>query len=372
MQVEAVGSPRDGQQRATLAERAPRSDRPHPRRGHPPRLPGLMPGRHASRSKGPCARRPTRPYGAYLRRIGAHGTLRANTMTVEPSRRRSRACPRSVARGGRTGARGGPARTRGRAGRRDPDRPARPRRPRPGGSVHDRRRQPRRGDLRLEHRDRRRGGRRLRRPAGSPSPLRRHHRGDRRVRRVRRGVRVRRPGRPHGGRRAAGPRERPGGSGGHRTRLDGRRAVIRRPRARPRCRSPVVRARDGRADRLGDADRRGAGPDRAWPTARVAHREPRRLAGCPGGDTAAHPRVVRTTIARGACGQPARGPAGGAGDGGRVGGAGRWVTRRRGRTVGTSARSLPRPAWVLLRIAVSIVQSSARTAVRQRHAPPAP
>ncbi len=46
-----------------------------------------------------------------------------------------------------------------------PDRPPRPRRPRPRRGVHDGRRQPRRGDLRLEHRDRRGGDRRPRRAA---------------------------------------------------------------------------------------------------------------------------------------------------------------------------------------------------------------
>ena len=58
-------------------------------------------------------------------------------------------------------------------------------RSRPRRGVHDRRRQPRRRDLRLEHRDRRGGHRRADRPAGAPPPVGRDHRRDRRVRRVR-------------------------------------------------------------------------------------------------------------------------------------------------------------------------------------------
>ena len=49
----------------------------------------------------------------------------------------------------------------------------------------------------------------------------------------------------------------------------------------------------------------------------LAHGEPGRLAGGAGGDTPAHPRVVRAAVARRPGGQPRRRPAGRAGDGGR-------------------------------------------------------
>ena len=80
-----------------------------------------------------------------------------------PGRRRARLEGLRQAAGDRAGR--GPARAGGRPRGRDPDRPARPRRSRPRRGVHHGRREPRRRDLRLEHRDRR-GGRRRRSPGG--------------------------------------------------------------------------------------------------------------------------------------------------------------------------------------------------------------
>ena len=191
-------------------------------------------------------------------------------------------------------------------------------------------------------------------PAGSPSPVRRHGPGDRRVRRVRRRVGVRGPGRAHGRCRAAGPREWPRGTGGHRARLDGRRAAVRRPRPRPRRRSPVVGARDRRPHRLGDADRRRPGPPDPRPIAGVADREPR------ASPSRRRPRRSRSSSRRsGGCHssrrrEPRGGPARRAGDGRRPRGAaspgrlvmagapwpsGRSWPRRPGSSCGSRSRS---------------------------------
>ena len=115
----------------------------------------------------------------------------------------------------------GAARARGRAGRRDPHRPARPGRSRPRRGVHDGRRQPRRRDLRLEHRDRRGPRRRAAPwPARPARAIARHARRDRRLHGCRRGI-----GRRSSGRRSwrrsccspasrAGPARRPPRSAG--------------------------------------------------------------------------------------------------------------------------------------------------------------
>ena len=148
-------------------------------------------------------------------------------------------------------------------------------------------------------------------------------------------------------------------------------AAARRPGAGPRCRAPAVSSRDGGVDRLGDTDRRGTGADRAWAPARVAHREPRRLAGGPGGDAAAHPRLVRAAVARGARGQPARRPARRPGDGGRTGGAGCRDARHRRSAVG--GRGDPRGSGLGAAACHGLDRpGKRRLAVRQRHARPAP
>ena len=126
----------------------------------------------------------------------------------------------AAARRGR-GARPRPARAGGGTRRGDPDRPARRGRPGPRSGVHDRRRQPRRRDLRLEHRDRRGGHRRAHRTAGAPPPVGRDDRRDRRVRRVRGRLAIGRARRADGRRRPAGARERPRGARERGPRLGG-------------------------------------------------------------------------------------------------------------------------------------------------------
>ena len=65
------------------------------------------------------------------------------------------------------------------------------------------------------------------------------------------------------------------------------------PGAHRRCRLPALVAGDGRADRLGDAAHRVARASRRRAGAGLAGREPRGLARRAGGDPADHPRLVR-------------------------------------------------------------------------------
>ena len=86
------------------------------------------------------------------------------------------------------------------------------------------------------------------------------------------------------------------GSGGprrRRARLGAPRPARLGPGAHRRCRVPAVVAGDGRADRLGDAAHRVARAARRRAPPALAGREPRRLAGRPGGDAADRPRLVR-------------------------------------------------------------------------------
>jgi competence protein ComEC len=81
--VEAAGSPRDGSQTATLAAPAG-SDRPFRVAATLPRYPPLIPGDRVTVT-GPIRPRPDSPYGAYLLRIGAAGTLTSRTLDVLPA-----------------------------------------------------------------------------------------------------------------------------------------------------------------------------------------------------------------------------------------------------------------------------------------------
>ena len=79
--VEMVGAARDGQQTATL--HSPVNEVPQIRVAATlPAYPEVIPGDHVT-IEGPIRPRPDSPYGAYLERIGAIGTLTARSMTVE-------------------------------------------------------------------------------------------------------------------------------------------------------------------------------------------------------------------------------------------------------------------------------------------------
>ena len=81
--VEAAGSPRDGAQTATLATPAG-SDRPFRVAATLPRYPVVIPGDRVIVA-GAIRPRPDSPYGAYLLRIGAAGTLTSRTLDVRPA-----------------------------------------------------------------------------------------------------------------------------------------------------------------------------------------------------------------------------------------------------------------------------------------------
>ena len=83
MQVEAVGSPRDGQQTATL-RLVPPAVAALRVAATLPAYPVVIPGDVVT-VEGSIRPPPDSPYGAYLRRIDADGTLRATSMTVAPT-----------------------------------------------------------------------------------------------------------------------------------------------------------------------------------------------------------------------------------------------------------------------------------------------
>ena len=251
--VVATGAPREGHQVATI-ELAERGTRPVRLAATLPRYPIVAPGQRIAVDGRPEPR-PDSPYGAYLERTGVAGTIRADGPRARTGTRRTRRSPgnRAQERGGGAGAR--PARARGGARGRDPDRAARPRRPRARRRLHDGGREPRRCDLRLEHRDRgcrRRGARRL---AGAAPAVGPDDAGDRRLRLLLRSVAV---GRSRGGHGRRGPaRARVGAcrTCGGGTRLGRRAAAARRPVADRRRRLPAVVPRDRGPHRLGDAGR---------------------------------------------------------------------------------------------------------------------
>ncbi len=120
-----------------------------------------------------------------------------------------------------------------------------------------------------------------------------------------------------------------------------------RPGAHPRRGLPVVGAGDGRPDRLGDADDGLDRSPRAWTPAGLAGREPRGVARGAGGDAPGRAGVVRPARDPVAGRQPRRRAAGRARDGGRarrparrIPGAGRRTgpRRRRPRRAGLGHR----------------------------------
>ncbi len=230
--------------------------------GAPRRDPPPLPARRARRprrGRGPCptaTRFRLRPLPGAHRRVG-HAPGRDRP----PRRRRGRGAGSdagATATRSRRCAGHRPARTRGRARVRHPHRPSRPGRSRAGGGLHDRRRQPRRGHLGLEHRHRRgrdrgRGG-----TGRSTASGHRDRPGGHRLHRLRGRIAIRAPGRGHGRRRAPGPGEWPCRPGGRRARLGGGAPAAGRPEPHRRCRIPAVVAGHGRLDRLGDTADRAA------------------------------------------------------------------------------------------------------------------
>jgi competence protein ComEC len=82
--VESTGSPRDGQQVATLTT-PPGAEETFRVAATLPRYPAVIPGDRVV-VEGSIRPRPDSPYGTYLRRIGAAGTLTSRTLVVEPAR----------------------------------------------------------------------------------------------------------------------------------------------------------------------------------------------------------------------------------------------------------------------------------------------
>ena len=291
MVVETVGSPREGHQVATIRTVIRRRDR-IPGRRNAAALSSDRTWRPNHRG-GTCAAetgqlvwsipRATRRVGHPRRPIdgGAAAAHRSRHIAGRMAPRCRRAAdPRAP-------------RTRGGTRRGDPDRPARSRRPGGRGRLHDRRRQPRRRHLGLEHRHR--GGRRRgdgRSARASTTSDRHRHRG-RHVHRVRRGLAI---GAPCGGDGRSGPprpgvrSKRPGRRG---ARSRGVPAAPRGARPRERRRLPAVDARHRRSRGLGDAADGASGPPDPWTTAPLVERKPRRLPGSAGGDTPRRARLVR-------------------------------------------------------------------------------
>ena len=259
-----------------------------------PRYPSSCPAT-GSCVDGRPAPRPDSPYGEYLERTGRgrHAPRRRPRRSNRAPSTRA-ASSRPCAGTPRTALRARPARARGGAGGRDPDRAARPRRPRPRRRLHDGGRQPRRRDLRLEHRDRRGRRRGAGRPAWATPALGADDRWrssptSRSPERRRRSFARRRWPASSCSRARVGPCGTCRGG----ARLGGRAAAARRPGADRRRRVPAVVPRDRGPHRLGDAADRTDRVGWRRPRAPLAGREPRRVAGRAGGHAAGRPRVVR-------------------------------------------------------------------------------
>ena len=121
LRVEAVGSPRDGQQTATLVGESATAAEVRVA-ATLPAYPVLVPGDTVT-VEGSIRPPPDSPYGAYLRRIEAAGTLRAIAMTITPAadgganggqilERWRRGAGRGILARGRTGGRAAPTRAR--------------------------------------------------------------------------------------------------------------------------------------------------------------------------------------------------------------------------------------------------------------------
>ena len=151
----------------------------------------------------------------------------------------------------------------------------------------------------------------------------------------------------HGRGRVGRSRKWPRGTGDSGARLGRHPPPGLRSWADRRCRVPAVIAGDRRPDRLGDAADRVDRPARAGPTARLARREPWRVVGSAGRDTADHPRFVRSAGDPVAAGQPGRRPARGARHGRRHhrphrrSAGGRWCAGRRGGRAGGAGMGDP-------------------------------
>ena len=364
-EVEAVGAPRDGQQTATLRSLAEATP-PIRVAATLPAYPEVVPGDRLT-IEGPIRPRPDSPYGEYLERIGAIGTLTARSMTVErPPPDASHAIEAARQAAASALAAVLPEPEAGLAagilvGLRD------------------------RVDRDLAAAFTTAGVSHVVAISGwniaivaaaiaaMAGRMRRRRRSvaddgrDRGVRRVRGCVGIGRARRGDGRRRAPGPRVRTSRTRGRGARLGRRAPADRRPGPHPRRRLPAVGARDGRPDRLGDAADGVDRPRRTGSPARLAGREPRGLARGAGRDAARRPGVVRAARDPVAGREPRRRAARRARDGGRPGRHARRVPRPRRRA--TARRQRPRvPGWVSLRIMVAIVDAMASLPVRERDA----
>ena len=306
------------------------------------------------------------PYGAYLRRTGASGSLDARELRVIETPGLSLQVARDAA--GDALRQSLPEPEAGLAAgiliglRERVDQDAR-------RGLRDGRREPRRRDLGLEHRDRRRA-RRGGAPGTPPAGRHRRRAGDGHRVRDRGGrVAVGRAGGRHGRRRAARARVGQGRACRGGARGGGRAAAARRSGADRRRGLPPLGARDGRAAGLGEPDRGVARRAGRRADARLARGEPRDLARRAGRDAARRRRDVRAAVARRrrASTWPSCRSC-------------RWRWRRRA-GAGRRAATLPRgargrrrrcsgcPAWLVLHVVVARGPGRRRGAVRRGHDP---
>ena len=261
-----VGPPLTGRQTATPAPVPSRDQAPLWSRMDAASLPEVMCPATSWKSNGAIHPPPDSPYGQYLQRIGADGTLRADAMRVRPSpdspgraleglRRSAGAALTTILPEPEAGLAAGIL-----IGLRDlVDRDL-------AAAAHDGRRSHVAAISRLASRTR--AGCQ---PASAgrlsavAAPIRRHDRCDRRLRRVCGSVGVGRPCRADGRRRPARPGERACRAGGDRARLGRGAPASRRSGAGPGRRPPAVRTRDSRADRVA-TDRRGPLDRSTWPS----------------------------------------------------------------------------------------------------------
>ena len=355
--VEATGSARDGSQTATLAT-PPDVERGFRVAATLPAYPAVVPGDRVT-VDGSIRPRPDSPYGDYLLRIGAVGTLTARSLTIEPApdslghrlellRRGAAQALSRVLPEPEAGLAAGIL-----IGLRDlVDRDLAGAFTTAGVShvvaisgwniaivaaaiaAHDR-------------------------AARTTPAFARDHRGHRHVHRLRGRLGIGRAGGPHGGRRPARARDRARRSGGRRARLGGRDPPRRRPRPDRRCRVPAVVPGHGRADRLGDPADSLDRPPRSRSRPGLAGREPRCLTRGPGRDAADHPRVVRSAGLLSPLVNlvvvPLVAPAMAAGLLALAGGT--MVAAGAPPFVGAVVAA---PGWVVLRILVTVVETAAR------------
>ena len=200
--------------------------------------------------------------------------------------------------------------------------------------LHDRRREPRRRDQWLEHRDRRVHARCVGRRAAAAAAGRPHRDCDCRLRGLRGAVPVRGPRRRDGGGGAARPRARPTGHGGGGSGLGRHWTAVDRAGVGVRRGLPPVGPGDRGNHRVGLTVDGSPGRRRAFAAAPLGGRDPRCLVRRPGGDDTSGALHVRAALAGRPAREPARRADGAAGDGDRCARARGRHDGRRGRSAG--------------------------------------